>query len=464
MHIRAGSILVILLILLTLAGCDSPFRDEAADDWRRGDPLRWRVEDNMTEHRGDTLAIAASEADESFSADAGPEDYVKLALARNPSILAARRRVERMAEEIPQVTSLDDPMLQVSPPVGSMPETAAGMVGVMTMVSQQLPFPGKLDTRGRIAAQEAAMAQRELESEKLAVAADVRRAYWSLYLTQRQIEVSSGNRELLSQLHRVAMSKYEAGTASQQDVLRASVELSDLDNQIITLRQRQRAAKGMLNSLMDRGVDAPLPVPSEAKLSEVSLKLDELLAEAAKSNPRLRRAHDNIEAYRQRLKLARLNRWPDLNVSLTYNTVDRSDMAPMSNGKDQWWFGFGVNLPIWQGRRDAEERGALAGVMEGVAELTAAQNRLAFETQDAMLKVETQQRSAILFRDVIIPRTQQAAAVSQSAYQAGTSDFLTLVENWRQVLSFELMYHQSVTEMQQNLAQLQQVIGRQVQP
>jgi len=451
---------MILPLLLVLAGCDSPFTDEAANDWRRGDELRWRIADNPSQHTRDTLAITVSEADESPPADAGVEDYVKLALARHPSIIAARRRVERLSQEIPRVTSLDDPMLTVSPPVGSMPETAAGMVGVMTMVSQQLPFPGKLATRGRIAEQETTMARRDLETAMLGVAADVRRAYWSVYLTQRQIEVTEENRQLMAQFHRIARSMYEAGTAMQQDVLRASVELSELDNQLLTLRRRQTSAKGMLNSLMDRPLEAAIPAPQAVALSEVALQLDELLAEAARSNPQLQKAHDRIEAYRQQLKLARLNRWPDLNVAMTYNTVDKSDMAPMSNGKDQWWFSFGVNLPIWQGKRDAEERGALAGVMEGVAELTAAQNQLAFEVQDAMLSVETQQRSALLFRDVIVPQAKQAATVSQSAYQAGKSDFLTVVDNWRKVLTFEWMYHQSVAEMQQDLAQLQQVLGR----
>ncbi len=73
--------------------------------------------------------------------DAGPEDYVRLALQRNPSIHAAEQRIHRVANRIPQVTSLDDPMVMVAP-FGEMAETAAGQVGLMTGVSQKLAFPG----------------------------------------------------------------------------------------------------------------------------------------------------------------------------------------------------------------------------------------------------------------------------------------------------------------------------------
>jgi len=50
--------------------------------------------------------------------------------------------------------------------------------------------------------------------------------------------------------------------------------------------------------------------------------------------------------------------------------------------------------------------------------------------------------------------------VSKSSYRAGKVDFLTIVDNWRKLLEFELMYHLSVSQLEQHFAELQRVVGR----
>ena len=236
--------------------------------------------------------------------------------------------------------------------------------------------------------------------------------------------------------------------------------ISNLENELITFRQRQTTAIAMLNSLLDRPIDAAVPEPKRVALSDMSLRLDQLLTDAANANPLLEKIRQRIEAFRQRLKLSKLQRWPDLTLSLNYNAVDNGGLAPMATGDDQWWLGFGVNLPIWAQKLDAGEREARHGIFEGIADLTNQRNRVAFRVQDAVVKVETQQRLVLLFRDVIVPQATQTVEVSESGYRAGKVDFLTVVDNWRKLLDFELMYHQSLSQLEQNFAELQQVVGR----
>ncbi|MCC6680235.1 MAG: TolC family protein [Phycisphaeraceae bacterium] len=442
-------------VALLLGACSSSPLDDAT--YRT-----WPMPDSQTLPSRSAEAADGPAGTSLDLTEAGPEDYVRIALQRNPAIRAAAQRIERLRARVPQVTSLDDPMLQVDP-VGQMAETAAGQVGLMSGLSQKLPFPGKLDTRGRIAEQDAAMAMAELQQTRLQVAAETRRAYWSYYLATRAIETTRRSRELLSQFHQIAQTEYKAGTRSQTDVLRASVELSNLDNELVVLAQRQATTRGMLNQLMDRPVNATLPEPvaatSETEPQRITSQLDALLAQAAGQNPTLRRIHERIEQSRQQRRLARLNRWPDLTVSATYNMVDDEGLSMAANGDDQWWLGFGINLPIWTEKYDAAEREATAGLFEGIADLTTQQNRIAFAVQDAYLKVEAQQQLVELFQGTILPQARQTVEAAGSGYRAGSVDFLTLVDNWRKLLNFELMNHRALTEMQQAVADLELAIG-----
>ncbi len=177
-----------------LYGCTSPFDREEFGPWLEGDPSQWRTTENGSLHHGDTLRNRANQDEaQLLSGGAGADAYAMVALSRNPSILAAQRRVERLGARVPQVTSLDDPMLQVAP-FGEMAETAAGQVGLMTGLSQKLPFPGKLDTRGRIAEQDVAMALADLRQTRLQVVADTRQAFWSYYFATRAIETTRQSR------------------------------------------------------------------------------------------------------------------------------------------------------------------------------------------------------------------------------------------------------------------------------
>jgi outer membrane protein, heavy metal efflux system len=449
-----------LSLAFLLAGCSSQYKGSPFSDWTEQDPPSWRVSDDGAIHTPKSLLSETNAQGElAFSKDTGAQEYVQVALIRSPAIKAATFKVDRLKERIPQVTSLDDPMLSVTP-IGEMAETAEGQVQMMSSVSQKLPFPGKLDTKGRIAQQSVAIAIQELNDTRLRVIADTRRAFWSYYFTTRGIEVVESDRELIRRFRDVASAKYRAGTASQQDVLRASVELSDLDNELLTLRQQQTTAVAMLNRLLDQPVNTALPEPKTVELDNISLRLDRLLAEAAMENPRLKKIHERIQMFRERLALARLERQPDLTVSVSYNAVDNGGTAPSATGTDQWWLGFGINLPIWLEKRDAAEREALRGMFQGIAELTGERNTVAFKVQDALVKVETQQRLTILFRDVIIPQARQTVQASDSGYRAGETDFLTLVDNWRNLLDFQLLYHQSLAQLEKDFADLQRVVGR----
>jgi len=456
--VRHGAAL--LSLGLTLVGCKSPYEGSPFTDWVEQDASTWQLSEGGAVHTSRSLLAEPSDLGAlAFSEGTGAEAYVQIALDRSPAIRAAMIKVDRLTERIPQATSLDDPMLSVVP-IGEMAETAEGQVGLMSSVSQKLPFPGKLDTKGRIAKQSVAIAVQELNDTRLRVIADTRRAYWSYYFTTRGIEVVERDRDLIRQFRAAAEAKYKAGTASQQDVLRASVELSNLDNELLTLRQRQTTAVAMLNRLLDRPVNASLPGPRTVDLDGISLRLDRLLADAALGNPRLKKIHERIQMSRERLKLARLERWPDLTVSLSYNAVDNGGTAPSATGKDQWWLGFGINLPIWVAKQDAAEQEALKGMFQGIAELTDESNDVAFRVQDALVKVETQQRQVVLFRDVIIPQARQTVEASDSGYRAGKTDFLTLVDNWRNLLDFQLLYHKSLAQLEKDFADLQRVVGR----
>ena len=63
------------------------------------------------------------------------------------------------------------------------------------------------------------------------------------------------------------------------------------------------------------------------------------------------------------------------------------------------------------------------------------------------------------YREDILPKAQQTLDVSSRAYNVGEVDFLTLIDNWRQVLRYEVNYHRLEASLRQTLAELERVVG-----
>jgi cobalt-zinc-cadmium efflux system outer membrane protein len=455
----------VAMLLAALAGCGHVNRALQARVAGEAATLVPAVQDHAAVV---TVASAAAQdgvpAPEEWALPDQPtlEDYINEALARNPAIRRAVRDVQALGYRVPQVTSLDDPMVNLVPPIGDMVQTAAGKMDGIVGIAQKIPFPGKLGTRGRIAEQAVRMALDTLADIRIRTVAEVQKAYYRYYLADISIRITKDSEQLLRQIRDVAAARYRAGVATQQDVLRTEVELYSLANELITLGQRRATAVALLNTLMNRRVDASLPTPAPFPVATVEWKLTEAMARAAKSNPRLARLQEQITRDLEVVKLARLDHFPDLTVGYSYTFIAGSGVSPVATGDDAWNLAFGLNLPIWWQRLRARVLEGNAQVLSSVEQYEELRNLIFFGLQDTLVKIDTQYRQAWLLRDLIVPRAWQAVEVSTSAYQTGALEFTALIDNWRKWLDFSLGYHRALAELEQRFADLQQLIGLRV--
>ncbi len=460
--IRGTGILLSFLILAS--GCSTywPMSGDLEEAIRSKATLSPSIEDHQAvEKVGREASEGTIAFPEAFSIPekANLNDYIRIALERNPKIQASIRDLEALGLQIPQVTSLEDPILTFVPPTGDMVQTAAGMMDGSIGISQKLPFPWKLKAIGKVAERVVRMALENLQAIRLAVAAEVKKAYYRYYLSVVSIRVTRENQVFLERLRSSADARYRAGTASQQEVLRAEVELHNLSNDLFTLEQERRTAMAHFNLLMDRDVQAEIPPPPPFDPAHLEWKLSELMGRSVEKSPALKAIQERIRRNLEAVHLAKLQYAPDLIVGGGYTWISSAGVSPVASGDDAWNLNFGIKLPIWLHR-------IRAGILQRNAEVLGSslhyrniRNDLFFSLQDLTVRVDTDYRSAILLRDAIIPRARQTVEISEREYQAGKLDFLTLIDNWRTLLEFHLQYHMSLASLEQNFAELERLAG-----
>jgi outer membrane protein TolC len=177
------------------------------------------------------------------------EVYIQQALGQNPDIHAARNRMESAAYQVPVAASLPDPMLNLT--VQPEPvQTAAGQQDAILSVNQKFYWFGKLDARANAAEANTNMARAQLSATELKTIAQVKRAYYELYYVQRALAITEEEQGLLGEIREIALTRYKTGGTSQQDVLRADLEISIVQTELIRLRQQLESAQARLARLI----------------------------------------------------------------------------------------------------------------------------------------------------------------------------------------------------------------------
>lgn len=401
-------------------------------------------------------------------------DYILLALSENPEIKAAEENARARAARVAQQTVPSDPV--ISTRTLPRPQMFADGSNYFNLgVDITLPVPEKLDRAGRVAWMEARMGVAELQRVRLNVIADVKRTYFRIYIIDRTIEVDLANQDLLRGLIDAARAQVAAGRRGQDDVLRAQVELSSLESELVGLRQERQTSAALLNSLLNRPPATAVPALPDFDLRSVDTRLEDLMRCAAEHSPELQRLQRQIERDRESLSLARLGYWPDFLVGFEWMymrprpafeplpdpaTGLRPDVDRMSeSGRDMYAIMAGFSLPIWSEKIEGAIREAQRRLLASQHEYSATRNRVHYAIEDALARVRAQQELAGIFRSTIIPQAQQAYEVSRAAYSAGTTDFLYVIDNWRRWLTFTTQYHRALGELERSVADLEQAVG-----
>lgn len=383
------------------------------------------------------------------------DDLIREALEKNPAIQGAERRVNALRARIPQAKTLPDPKLSVGWMGNITPfDVQEGDPSSYRSISamQEIPYPGKLKLRGQIADREAEAAWWEYENTRRRVMAEVKAAYYDYFFFDKAIEITLKNKELLEKLTKIAGVRYEVGEGIQQDVLRAQVELSRLLQRLTILEQQKRTAQVRLNTLLFRDPERPLPAPAPFEKATFAYTLDELYQKAKQNDTGLQREQRMIERNQYAVNLARKEYYPDFSVGYMYQNRPR---IPEMHG-----FTFSLNIPIFYKTKQRE------GVNEATNELISTQKAhedrettLYFEVKEQYLAARASDDLAQLFVKAVVPQSSLALESSMAAYQVGTVDFLTMLQNFITVLDYEVSYYRELSNYQMALARLEPLVG-----
>lgn len=380
----------------------------------------------------------------------------------NPQLRAARLRAEALAREPEQAGALPDPTAGLTyQPLPVV--TARGYQRSQLQVAQQIPFPGKRRLRREIAALEAGVAGAEVGALGQDLAFEVSASYYALYRTQEQARLVRAFQRQLDSFEEAATTRYEVGEGSQQAILKAQIERERLALRLEQLAAERRSALEALARLTGRpGLDAPeAPIevaPPTIPPSEAGL---DVALEARPEVRALRRAEEQAE---RRIALARKAFWPDFTVGARYFDLGATDLSPAMTGRDALALSVGVKIPLWRGKQRARLEQAQVQRRQAEARLDAFRLEVQTDLADLQSRLRRQERQLELLTDALIPQAETALEATLSAYSAGRTDFLDLLDAERTLFQLQMEREATYARHLTTRARLLRALGRVARP
>jgi outer membrane protein TolC len=386
------------------------------------------------------------------------EEATRAAVANNAAIKASRAKWEMMKSRVPQAAAWEDPMAGVD-----FERFGTTSFGTYTdaewMLSQKIPLAGKNRSRARAANAEALATLEEFRRQQLDVVAKVRAAYFRLLNAAEQIEVNRRNDTLLSQFLEISRAKYAVGTQTQSSVLIAETDLIRLQEDRRNLERDFSDAQSQINVLMNRPARAPLGQPVDVSLRHRTFDERQLEALALKNRPELQRAENRIAAEHQRLQAAKRDWIPEPQVRVEARSYKGNNQA-----FQEYDTGVFFNVPLGNWRKySAQQREARSGVEMATQELENARAETLGLVRDALKKVETFHHHVDLFRDQLLPLARQTVEASRAGYETDKASFLELIATQRTLRDSEATYHRHLADYRAALAELETVVGADLQ-
>lgn len=382
------------------------------------------------------------------------EKLIDEALVNNFELHAYSEAVKAAEAKIPQMRSLDDPELtfRLMEMPGLKPNEA---MNANLELMQMIRFPSKISTETKMAEIEANRAQQIYNEKSVEIIMKVKSAFYELWMTQQNLELNGENTELMNQFLQGAQTRYAVGKISQQDVLRAQVEIAKLEKQRLGFSDMEEAAFAMLASLLNKNISDFNGVATAPDTIFFDTDIKQIQEYAVRNCSKLRSDSLMVEKDKEMHKLAKLEYLPDFKLGVEYVS------SPMT-GFRGWSLSAGISLPFspWTLRKaNARVEEASANFLKSTAMYKDERNMLLSKVREYFAKANSLKTQWEINRQNIIPLAEQSLQVILMNYRTGQTDFLMLLDTYRMLVMEKMEQIMTRMRFEQTLADLEKEIG-----
>ncbi len=311
---------------------------------------------------------------------------------------------------------------------------------------------GKRRTRMETARQEVSLTDVEISTVSRQVRRLVREAFFAAALGAGIVDQQMRLVELATKLRDTAKARFEAGDVPQLELMQADLELARAQADLEVARQESKVAFGKLTALLNEPAGTTWELVTPLDTMPPQSALDDLIARATGANPELQHLAQELKVEQSREKAFRAERVPDVTLEAGADFNSPPDFREGARGQVT------VGLPIFtRFQGELAQSAATQKLIEG--QTLATRRSVAGNVEVAYIEFNARLTEVRLYRESVIPEGRKLESLAEESYTAGRTSILAVVDAQRTVQQNEREYLQSLFELQQAFAELEEIVG-----
>lgn len=376
------------------------------------------------------------------------EQTVRLAQKNDPWLSGNRHRQAAIDAQSVAAGTMADPKMSIglaNLATDSFDFDQEGMTQLKVGVSQMLPRGDSLAIKQRQLSLKASQYPFQRQNRHAKVAVTVAQLWLNGYKAQQSITLIEQNRALFEQLADIAQASYSSaiGKTRQQDIVRAQLELTRLEDRLMMLHQQQEMFVQQLGPWLSDGdlsPDRPLNLPQwqlSSTLPDVTLLEPQLYSQSTAVTPTqlygYLAEHPAVKAVAQKIKasdsniaLAKEKYKPQWGLNASYGY--RDNMPTGGRRADFLSVGVSFDLPFFTDNRQDQQLQSAVSQTEAIKTeklLLLRQLMAGFNTAKARLVRFNQRQN--LYQVRLLPQIHEQAEAALTAYTNDAGDFAEVV-------------------------------------
>ena len=376
------------------------------------------------------------------------------------SMLRAKRNVA--ANKIPQNSNLPNPMLMLglmNLPTNTFSFNQEPMTQKVIGLQQTIPFPGKLSAMEDASAIDTLIIDKEIQDATNEIRKDVSEKYYSLSFFRKSLMYAKENKNLLEKISEVVSTKYSVSTASQQNLIKVQLEITNIFDKIEDLKSKEGAALSALNALLLQDPNASIATETFDSIKTISITIEQLDSLARANRPFLRGIKLSQEKGKLKQSVAEKNYLPNFTLGVQYGQREKLQKTGMTQA-DFLSFSIGISLPVNYGGKISSE------VDEAISmqDLYSQQYYQALQYLNGVFGTDITDLNSLkerikLFETALLPQAQQNLSSALSSYQVNKVDFINVIDAQNQLYMIETNLYKLKTDYLKKISELEFLTG-----
>ncbi|WP_167604664.1 TolC family protein [Maribellus sediminis] len=383
--------------------------------------------------------------------------YLVTAAENNPGLKAKFDDYMAALEVAPQVSALPDPQLAFGYFIQPV-ETRMGPQRFKVSLTQMFPWFGTLNARENVAVQAAKVKYELFEEAKSQLFNDVRGTYFNLYFTQKAIDITGENLEILSAFQKLAVAKIEAGLVSTVDEYRIEMETGELENQLALLKDKMRSQTVLFNQMLNDTLDTPVKLPNDLWANDLEFSKVAILDSIRAQNHQLLKLELERELFSLKQEVARKQGSPSISVGFDYINVGKGEMN--LEGKDAFMFPrIGLSIPLYRNKYNSMVKEVVLQESAKTFEMQNKDNMLEAIFEAAYTEYMDANRRIELY-NMQLTLAQRSLNIMETEYATSGKNFEELLRMERKLLKYALELEKAKTDKQAAISNIKYLMGK----